>query len=69
MVSFCRASNFLICTLCKTGVVTGKRLMTDFNKSDRQLLSLVIYVCVQFKLFPNDVCRGMINAVGVNKYI
>ncbi|KAF2354919.1 Calcineurin-like phosphoesterase domain ApaH type [Trinorchestia longiramus] len=58
------SSNFLLCTLCKTGVLTGRKLMTDLAKTDREILSLVIYMCIEFKVFPKDVCRGMINSVG-----
>ncbi|KAA0186014.1 hypothetical protein HAZT_HAZT006898 [Hyalella azteca] len=48
------SSNFLMCTMCKTGVVTGRKLMTDLAKTDREILSLVIYICIEFKLLPKE---------------
>jgi len=65
-VSFSGSGNmdFLICTMCKTGVLTGKKLMNNLHKSDREIKSLIIYICVEFDLFPRDVCRGMINSMG-----
>ena len=58
--------DFLICTMCKTGIVMGKKLMFDMKKSDREIQSLVIHVCIEFGMFPADVCRGMLNVVGVS---
>jgi len=56
--------DFLICTMCKTGIVTGNKLLNELHTSDREMKSLMIYICIQFNLFPKHVCRGMINLVG-----